>query len=293
MITYMRRLLAGEIPSDEELAEYLAAFHREVPAATPAVIRLLHDAQGRTSYDIVAERCARGLRDGPVEILDIGCGDGALIPSLHVALPDAKICGVDLSSEEIVRARAAFANERTAFVQARAQRLPFADATFDGALSHLALMLMQPVVPAFREIARVLRPGGALTFVTSTFAALSGDLAALMSTAQRFMRERFPSFAFRGAGDARMIPEAGLRDLLSEGGLKPVEFTDFEISGELSADGVIAFFDRAYIFGSLPGDDRALLCAVLRKKFDELGGDRDAVHIRMPLRLGRAQAPLR
>ena len=286
----MQRLIAGEVPTDEELAEYLVAFHRDVPAATPSVFGRLRDGQGRTSYEIIARRCALEVREGAAKLLDVGCGDGAAVPALRTALPAADICGIDLSAEEIARARAAYADARTSFVQARAQRLPFAAASFDAAVSHMALMLVQPVSPAFAELARVLRPGASLTFVIGTLTALSGDLAALISAAQRFMHGRFPGLIFRSTGDARMNDETGLRDVLAGNGLKLSDCTDFEVSGDLSAQEVLGLFEKTYVFGSLHERDRDLLHAELCVRFCELAAGRGTVHVRMPLRLGSASA---
>jgi ubiquinone/menaquinone biosynthesis C-methylase UbiE len=45
-------------------------------------------------------------------------------------------------------------------VQGDAQRLPFADASFDGAVLHLILAVVPEPARCFAEIARVVRPGG-------------------------------------------------------------------------------------------------------------------------------------
>jgi ubiquinone/menaquinone biosynthesis C-methylase UbiE len=48
------------------------------------------------------------------------------------------------------------------FLEASAESLPFPDATFDVAVSNGVLNLVPDKDAAFREIRRVLRPGGAL-----------------------------------------------------------------------------------------------------------------------------------
>jgi ubiquinone/menaquinone biosynthesis C-methylase UbiE len=60
------------------------------------------------------------------------------------------------------RARATTTLPGADFLGADAERLPFADGVFDVVVSNGALNLVPDKDAAFREIARVLRPGGAL-----------------------------------------------------------------------------------------------------------------------------------
>jgi SAM-dependent methyltransferase len=96
------------------------------------------------------------VRPEPERALDIGTGlgDGALLIARE--FPHARVRGVDLSEEMVRRAQGRIGLDpegRVAFKVADASHLPFQDDSFD-----LVAQLNMP--PFFREIARVLRPGG-------------------------------------------------------------------------------------------------------------------------------------
>lgn len=88
-------------------------------------------------------------------VLDLGCGCGLdLGVARQLVGPQGRAVGVDLTPEMLALADAG--------VQARIEALPFADGAFDLALSNGVLNLVPDKAAAFAEIARVLRPGGAL-----------------------------------------------------------------------------------------------------------------------------------
>ncbi len=94
-------------------------------------------------------------------VLDVGCGPGALAPSLHAR--GHRFCGVDLSPGVLAVARRRHgALARTAFVRADMGRLPFADGRFDAVVAMGALEYTADPVASLAELARVARPGGHL-----------------------------------------------------------------------------------------------------------------------------------
>ncbi|MBX5453068.1 MAG: class I SAM-dependent methyltransferase [Acidobacteriia bacterium] len=117
---------------------------------------------------VITERLERALilkLAGEVrgkKVLDVGCGDGDLALALwqQGALPT----GVDLSTEMLAtaRARAEAKAAEIGFVLAATERLPFGAATFDLVLAVTVLCFIEDAAPVFREMARVLRPGGKL-----------------------------------------------------------------------------------------------------------------------------------
>jgi SAM-dependent methyltransferase len=103
-------------------------------------------------------------------MLDIGCGEGRFCRML--AERGASVTGIDVIAEMAQTARAR-GSAHDAFVLAGAQALPFADATFDLAVSYVTLVDIVEYAAAIREAARVLRPGGRfvvanLNFVTAS-----------------------------------------------------------------------------------------------------------------------------
>jgi arsenite methyltransferase len=114
-------------------------------------------------------------------LLDVASGPGTT--ALGVASASgADVVGVDLSAANVATARAAAAQaglaDRVDFVEGDAERLPFEDASFDGALCECAFCLFPDKAGAASEIARVLRPGGrlALSDVTANPERLSDEL---------------------------------------------------------------------------------------------------------------------
>jgi SAM-dependent methyltransferase len=89
----------------------------------------------------------------PARVLDVGTGTGQAADMLARRFPDAQIDAVDASARMIELARAKPELARVRFDVADGGRLPYADATFDLAVS----LLVQPFE---RELHRVLAPGG-------------------------------------------------------------------------------------------------------------------------------------
>lgn len=102
------------------------------------------------------------------KLLDVGCGAGA-------SLAEARGRGLDCLGVDASAPLLAAARERglSAFVQcARAESLPFDDASFDGALLECCLTAMEKRLPALAESRRVLKPGGKL-LLSDVFAPVS------------------------------------------------------------------------------------------------------------------------
>jgi ubiquinone/menaquinone biosynthesis C-methylase UbiE len=94
------------------------------------------------------------------ELLEVGCGMGTDL--LQFARGGATCTGVDLTPRSIELSRLHFAlyHQRARFLLADAERLPFADESFDAVYSNGVLHHTPRTEEAVREIHRVLRPGG-------------------------------------------------------------------------------------------------------------------------------------
>jgi arsenite methyltransferase len=105
------------------------------------------------------------LREGEV-VLDLGSGGGidVLLSASRVG-PTGRAIGVDMTDEmlELARrnARAAGASN-VEFLKGTIEALPLPDASVDVVISNCVVNLAADKAAVFREIARVLRPGGRL-----------------------------------------------------------------------------------------------------------------------------------
>lgn len=103
--------------------------------------------------------------------LDVGSGTGDLALALARA-GAARVVGVDFCGEMLTAARAK--TEATphrdvlTFLLADAQRLPFSDCSFDRVVNGFLLRNVSDLTGALAEMARVLRPGGALVCLEIT-----------------------------------------------------------------------------------------------------------------------------
>jgi ubiquinone/menaquinone biosynthesis C-methylase UbiE len=105
-------------------------------------------------------------------VLDIGCGHGRSLTALAARAANGHVVGVDPSelmaeiavrrNRDLVRAR------RVEVAIAGVDALPFTDAAFDKALCVHVVYFWKDLDAAFREIVRVLKPGGRLALVFRT-----------------------------------------------------------------------------------------------------------------------------
>lgn len=108
----------------------------------------------------------RGIDLRGRDVLDFGCGDGAL--SLYLASEEnpSSVTGVDLEPAALDRARAAQAQAqlphsvRVEFLQGSVDSLPVSDSSIDVIVAFDCLEHVMAPLPIFREWFRVLRPGG-------------------------------------------------------------------------------------------------------------------------------------
>ncbi|MFQ6012889.1 MAG: methyltransferase domain-containing protein [Thermoplasmata archaeon] len=105
------------------------------------------------------------IREGDV-VLDIGSGSGtdALYASLQVG-PKGKVYGLDITPAMLEKARknaAAMHAHNVEILEGNVMEIPLPDASVDVVTSNGVLNLVPDKETAFREIARVLKPGGHL-----------------------------------------------------------------------------------------------------------------------------------
>jgi ubiquinone/menaquinone biosynthesis C-methylase UbiE len=103
-----------------------------------------------------------GLRG---DVVEIGAGTGANFPHYP---PEARVVALEPDPHMMQRAQTALDALGAANIELRqgpAEQLPFADASFDAAVSTLVLCTVRDLPRSLAEIRRVLRPGGELRYL--------------------------------------------------------------------------------------------------------------------------------
>lgn len=106
-------------------------------------------------------------------ILDVGCGGGRTIHKLALAASAGKVYGIDYSRDSVAAARRANAHwidiDRVEIQHGSVSQLPFANDSFD-LVTAIETHLFWPDLPNdFREIFRVVKPGGELLIVVEIY----------------------------------------------------------------------------------------------------------------------------
>lgn len=101
-------------------------------------------------------------------VLDVGCGGGLdMLFAAKYAGPEGRVCGIDLTEEMVRRARENLAHagiDNAELQHVSAEKIPYADNTFDVVISNGVINLSPCKEELFQEIYRVLKPGGRLHF---------------------------------------------------------------------------------------------------------------------------------
>lgn len=120
-------------------------------------------------HQIFLNHLASVLQELPqttMHILDYGCGNGAL--AIAIAARGFQVTGFDLSDKgiEIAKQAATVAGvaDRTAFITANAQNLPFEDNTFDLVVGKAVLHHTIKYEGTAAELHRILKPNGRVLF---------------------------------------------------------------------------------------------------------------------------------
>jgi malonyl-CoA O-methyltransferase len=125
-------------------------------------------------YAVVQQEAGRRLSERfdllklePKRILDLGAGTGQMTRALQARYPKATVIALDLAEEMLGTVpKAGRWIKRRRVVCADMHRLPFAGASFDIVISNFAIQWSHDLGLLLAEVARVLTPGGVLSFTT-------------------------------------------------------------------------------------------------------------------------------
>jgi ubiquinone/menaquinone biosynthesis C-methylase UbiE len=138
-------------------------------------------------------------------LLDVGAGSGNVVAGALAS--GAGALGIDASN---AMALVAVTKVPGRFVVGRAERLPFADASFDIVTTSLSLHHWEPVEAGLREIARVLEPDGRLVIADveggGALARIHNSLRSHHCHGRYITRDEYDEL-LRGAGFVKLSQE--------------------------------------------------------------------------------------
>ncbi|MHC5004416.1 MAG: class I SAM-dependent methyltransferase [Planctomycetota bacterium] len=214
---------------------------------------------GLTCETIPMLREAAGVRPGRT-VLDVGCGPGHVAGALSAG--GAAVTGIDFSARMIEVARL-HCPEAT-FVEANAEQLPFPDASFEAVVSNFVVHHLARPDVVFREVRRVLVPGGRFAFVVFERPEAQSSIGAFFeAVAAHHDLEALPHGPLFGVDRTAYEPP------LEASGLHDVRFETREIRWESdSVEPVVQAFMEWGNIDALPEDVRRSIAATARENLE-------------------------
>lgn len=114
----------------------------------------------------------------PTRVLEIAAGTGIATKAIAALLGKAEIVATDLNPGMIAVGKRRVEHGNVVWMHADAMALPFADASFDLAVCQFGVMFFPDMEASFREVVRVLRPGG--RYVFNVWRSIEDNKAALL-----------------------------------------------------------------------------------------------------------------
>jgi demethylmenaquinone methyltransferase/2-methoxy-6-polyprenyl-1,4-benzoquinol methylase len=149
----------------------------------------------------------------PSRVLDLCCGTADLALELLRRDPGHRVVGADLSVEMLRRGAAKLAGRgwsaRSWLLAGDAEKLPFPDAAFEGAMVAFGIRNVAGTAAALREVRRVLRPGA--SFVILEFSMPRGVLGTLYRLYFGRILPRVGGLVSGNPGAYRYLPDSVAR----------------------------------------------------------------------------------
>ena len=172
--------------------------------------RAVGEMLNRINADITAAVYQRLMLQAEYRILEIGFGNGRLLPALLTLADDLTYVGLD-RAETMVAEAAAYNAElvaagRASFRLGSAEAIPCDDASFDRTFAVNVIYFWPDAVKALAEMRRVLRPGG--------LSVIASNVSAPGETPPPFVR---PEFGFHRRDRDTLLAlhrEAGFSEIL-------------------------------------------------------------------------------
>ncbi|MEL6646523.1 MAG: methyltransferase domain-containing protein [Pseudomonadota bacterium] len=230
-------------------------------------------------------------------VLDIGCGTGL---STHhageIVGPSGHVTGADIADQMLVKARSQHGAENVNFTCADAQVHDFGEAAFDAVISRFGVMFFADPSAAFANIARAVKPGGRMVFMTWS-SAKENPWFSLPSAVAMDVLGRVDPTPPHAPGPMGLADRDYTRGVFAKAGLKYVEITP--VTMDLTPPGSAQWMGQfslvlgpaSRIFSDLEGtdDDAAAIAAGVEEQFRAYETENG---LRVPAVLNRIEARL-
>jgi len=169
------------------------------------------------------------------ELLDVGCGTGALAFAMARRWPARHVLGVDLAAPFISYAQSRRTGNQPTFETGDACALKYQDGRFAGVAAHLVFLFIPRPEVALREMRRVTRPGGTVAAVVwdsrggLVFQRMLWDTAVAIDPNARMARDSlFANPVAIPGGLAGFFHKAGLKDIQTQSLTIRMDYENFE-----------------------------------------------------------------
>ena len=179
---------------------------------------------GRYSVPLAPRFADHAGIGGTGNVLDVGCGPGALTAELVRRLGADAVTAVDPSEPFVEAARAR--HPGVCVERSPAERLPFADTRFDAALAQLVVHFMADPVAGLREMARVTVPDGVVAACVWDHAGGRGPVSVFWEAARELDQDVVDESRLAGARQGH------LSELFAEAGFREIDETTLEVGVE-------------------------------------------------------------
>jgi SAM-dependent methyltransferase len=221
-----------DAPSDQRrarLAAYYTRYYRDALAIPDwgDLVRVRLDDREYEDRRVARLERALGRSIAGLDVLNAGCGTGGFDEA--AARAGARVWGMDLDADAVTIARGRAGGDRV--VRAAAEALPFRDGAFDLVYCYSTIEHVGDAGRALAEMARVLRPGGALYLHTPSPAACFETHYKIFwipglprAVARGYLRARGRPTAFLGT--LRLVSAAECLRALDAVGMRAIRLLD-------------------------------------------------------------------
>ena len=254
----------GQQPSSNALRDHLTSVHNNNAGFTEAVAWNCRDVNGKNTYELLAEIIDPTCH---ANVLDLACGSGVLLDYCNERFGSKlKLSGIDMNEAELKLARNRLACTDIELHHGMAQDLSFlVDSTVDVILCHWALTLMDPVVPVFVSVERVLGVGGVFAALVDGDPNTAPGYCEINNIIYKYVQRQYPGYGAVDLGDPRIRTVKGLDELVTHTFIDPditiipglVSFNEAprklaqQVAGFFYASFVLPVFDHSEMINDL------------------------------------------